>query len=69
MGPLWPDNVEKTGFWSAGQSGFPVVAAEAEQVEGTQRKKDLVTALIRFLCLTQPPDSSNPSEEPAGITS
>jgi len=41
-----PDNVHETGVWSGGQSGFPILAAEAEQVERT-RRKDLVTGRIR----------------------
>jgi hypothetical protein len=31
--PVWPDNVQKTGVSPGGQSGPPIVAAEAEQVE------------------------------------
>jgi hypothetical protein len=37
-GPVWPDNVHETGVSPAGPSGFPVVAAEAEQVERTLKK-------------------------------
>jgi hypothetical protein len=37
-GPVSPENAEKTGVWSVGQPGFPVVAAEAVQVERTRRK-------------------------------
>ena len=45
MGPVSPDNVEKTGVWS----GSPIVAAEAEQVERT-RRKTWSRADPRFLC-------------------
>jgi hypothetical protein len=37
-GPVSPDNVQKTGVSPGGQSGSPIVAAEAEQVERTRRK-------------------------------
>jgi len=38
MGPVWPDNVHETGVLPIGQSGFPVVATDAEQVVRTRRK-------------------------------
>ena len=37
-GPVSPGNVQKTGVSPGGQSGSPIVAAEAEQVERTRRK-------------------------------
>ncbi len=37
-GPVSPDNVHETGVSPGGQSGSPIVAAEAEQVERTRRK-------------------------------
>jgi hypothetical protein len=54
MGPVWPDNVQETGVSLDGQSGSPVVAAEAQQVE--QLEEDLVTGPDpRFLCPSGPP--------------
>jgi hypothetical protein len=37
-GPVSPDNVQETGVSPGGQSGSPIVAAEAEGVERTRRK-------------------------------
>ena len=50
-GPVWPDNVEKTGVSPGGQSGSPTVTAEAEQVERT-RGKTWSRVRSRFLCPT-----------------
>jgi hypothetical protein len=37
-GPVSPDNVHEAGVSPGGQSGSPIVAAEAEGVERTRRK-------------------------------
>jgi hypothetical protein len=67
-GPVWPDNVEKTGVWS----GSPIVAAEAEQVERTRRRPG--HRPIRGFCALQgprgegrksrPPESASPRGGP-----
>jgi hypothetical protein len=46
-----PDNVQETGVSPGGRSRFPIVAAEAEQVERT-RRKTWTGADPRFLCPT-----------------
>jgi hypothetical protein len=53
-GPVWPDNVDETGVWPIGQRAFPVVAAEAGQVERTLRKT-CSRAESEFLCPSRPP--------------
>src|SRR6266545_2065957 len=50
-GPVSPDNVHETGVSPGGQSGSPMVAADAEQVERT-RGKTWSRARSRFLCPT-----------------
>jgi hypothetical protein len=51
--PVSPDNVHETGVSLDGQSGSPIVAAEAQQVE--QLEEDLVTGPDpRFLCPSPP---------------
>jgi hypothetical protein len=46
--PVSPDNVQKTGVSSGGQSGSSIVAAEAERVE--PRRKMCSRAESEFLC-------------------
>jgi hypothetical protein len=48
-GPVSPDNVQETGVWPGGQSEFPIVVAEAKQVERTGRNTCL-RAESEFLC-------------------
>jgi len=49
MGAVSPDNVQETGVWPGGQSEFPIVAAEAKQVERTGRNT-CSRAESEFLC-------------------
>jgi hypothetical protein len=48
-----PDNVHETGVWPGGQSGSPIVAAEAEQVERLAERPGHGPD-PRFLCPTGP---------------
>jgi hypothetical protein len=45
---VWPDNVHETGVSLDGQSGSPIVAAEARQVE--KLEESLVTGPIQGFC-------------------
>jgi hypothetical protein len=53
-GPVSPENIHESGASPGGQSGSPIVAAEAQQVERT-RRKTWSRLPIRGFCALQAP--------------